>query len=115
MYVAKIGALPLKNLLSVVCCLLLEFKCLKCGLLRPATCTDGAIYAFLLRRQRLFWLKNIVSISRVSDCVMVSRADAVALERQCFRSVRVISVSLHANLKCSNATVVQQLLLDLVQ
>ena len=46
---------------------------------------------------------------------MVSRADAVAFERQCFRSVRVNLASLHANLKCSNATVVQKFLLDLVQ
>ena len=39
------SALPLENLLSVSCCLLFEFKCLQCGLLCPASCTDRAIHA----------------------------------------------------------------------
>ena len=41
------GTLPLENLrLSVICCLLFEFKRLQSGLLRPASCTDIAIHAF---------------------------------------------------------------------
>ena len=40
------SALLLKNLLlSVMCCLLFEFKRLQYGLLRPASCTDGVIPA----------------------------------------------------------------------
>ena len=36
-----------KNLLlSVICCLLFEFKCLQYSLLRPASCTDRAIHTF---------------------------------------------------------------------
>ena len=41
------SALLLANiLLSVICCLLFEFKCLQCGLLHPPSCTDRAIHAF---------------------------------------------------------------------
>ena len=41
------SALPLENLLlSVICCLLFEFKHLQCGLLRPVSYTDRAIHAF---------------------------------------------------------------------
>ena len=41
------SALLLANiLLSVICCLLFEFKHLQCGLLCPASCTDRAIHAF---------------------------------------------------------------------
>ena len=35
-----------KLLLSVICCLLFEFKRLQCGLLHPASYTDRAIHAF---------------------------------------------------------------------
>ena len=57
MYVNKknrqFGALPLENLLlSVICCLPFKFKCLQCGLLRPASCTDRAIHAFPNKMQR---------------------------------------------------------------
>ena len=38
---------PLENLLlSVVCCLLFDFKHPQCGLLHPASYTDRAIHAF---------------------------------------------------------------------
>ena len=41
------SAIPLENLLlSVMSCLLFEFKRLQCGLLRPASCTDRVIHAF---------------------------------------------------------------------
>ena len=44
------SALLLENLLlSVMCCLLFEFKRLQCGFLRPASCTDRAIHAFPIR------------------------------------------------------------------
>ena len=50
MYVNKkrlFGALPFENLLlSVICYLLFEFECPKCGLLHPVSCTDRAIHAF---------------------------------------------------------------------
>ena len=41
------SALLLEYLLSVLCCLLFEFKCFQCGLLCPASCTNRAIHAFL--------------------------------------------------------------------
>ena len=33
-------------LLSIICCLLFEFKCLQCGLLHPPSYTDRAVHAF---------------------------------------------------------------------
>ena len=38
--------LPKNLLLSVTCCLLFEFKCLQCDLLRPASYRDRIIHAF---------------------------------------------------------------------
>ena len=47
------SALPLANiLLSVICCLLFEFKHLQCGLLCPVSCTDRTIHAFPNKMQR---------------------------------------------------------------
>ena len=47
------SALSLANiLLSVICCLLFEFKHLQCGLLCPVNCTDRAIHAFPNKMQR---------------------------------------------------------------
>ena len=48
-------------LLSVICCLLFEFKRLQCGLLCPVSCTNRVIHAFpnktrgLLRPQNIFF------------------------------------------------------------
>ena len=48
------SALLLENLLlSVIHCLLFEFKHLQCGLLRPVSCTDRVIHTFP-NRQSLF-------------------------------------------------------------
>ena len=47
-------------LLSVIYCLVLEFKRLWCGLLHPASCTDGAIHAFPNKTQRPPGPRNIV-------------------------------------------------------
>ena len=45
------SALPLENLLlSVICCLLFDFKCLQFCLLLPASCTDRAIHVFQIRQ-----------------------------------------------------------------
>ena len=47
------SALPPKNLQpTVFYCFLTESKCLQCGLLHPASCTDRAIYDFLNKTQR---------------------------------------------------------------
>ena len=54
------NALLLENLLlSVICCLLFEFKRLQCGLLRPASCTDRVIHAFPNKTWRPPWPRNI--------------------------------------------------------
>ena len=46
-----LSALLLDNLqLSVFYYFLTEFKCLQYGLLCPASCTDGAIHAFLNKK-----------------------------------------------------------------
>ena len=53
------SALLLQNLLlSVICCLLFEFKYFQCGLLRPASYTDRAIHAFPNKMQRPPWPRN---------------------------------------------------------
>ena len=50
------SALPLEYLLlSVLCCLLLEFKRLWRSLIRPASCTDRAIHAFPNKTRRPPW------------------------------------------------------------
>ena len=44
--------IPETFLLSVICCLLFQFKCLQCGFLSPVSCTDKAIHAFSNKTQR---------------------------------------------------------------
>ena len=45
------GALPFKKiLLSVLYYLLVEFKCLQSGFLRPASCIDEGIYACSIKQ-----------------------------------------------------------------
>ena len=44
-----------KLLLSVICCLLFEFKSLQCGLLHPVSYTDTAIHAFPDKMQKSPW------------------------------------------------------------
>ena len=47
------SALPFENLLRVIfACMLFEIKCLQCGLLHTASCTDRAIHAFPNKVQR---------------------------------------------------------------
>ena len=54
------SALLLENLLlSVIYCLLFEFKRLQCGLLHSASYTDRAIYAFPNKTRRPPWPQNI--------------------------------------------------------
>ena len=56
------SALLLEKLLlhvSVICCLLFEFKCLQCGLLHPASYTARAIHAFPNKTRRPPWPWNI--------------------------------------------------------
>ena len=52
------SALLLQNLLNVICCLLFEFKCLQCGLLRQASYTDRAIHALPNKARRPPWPRN---------------------------------------------------------
>ena len=56
------SALLLEKLLlhvSVICCLLFEFKCLQCGLLHPTSYTARAIHAFPNKTRRPPWPWNI--------------------------------------------------------
>ena len=61
MYVCqqKTGCLVPYLLLSVICCLLFEFKHLQCGLLRPVSYTDRAIHVFPNKARRPPWPWNI--------------------------------------------------------
>ena len=53
-----LAALMLETfLLSVICCLLFQFKCLQCGFLSPVSCTDKAIHAFSNKTQRPLVMK----------------------------------------------------------
>ena len=72
------SALLLKNLLLCVTCWLhFKIKCLQCGLLHPASCTDRVIHAFPSRTWRFHWHWNTFFWALLAHHTLLVRLAAV--------------------------------------
>ena len=74
--------LPKNLLLSVICCLLFEFKHLQCGLLCPANYRGRTIHAFPNKTWRPPWPRNIFFWALTAHHTLWARLAAVLVLQQ---------------------------------